>query len=365
MIGNERRVTTRLTFSLVLVTLSAAPVRAQQPVTPAQQADTVASRTHVVRPGDTLWDIAEQYLADPFQWPRVYDLNTGIVQDPHWIYPKQELVLPGSLLRRDLRPDVLGTPWTWEPGREQPDVAVEPEPTVIADVDLREPVIRVGEYLGTPWVADPRALPWAGRVVALADPTTRETKLPTMLRPFDQVHVGRLTQAMGAGDTLQVVRVGRRVEGQERIIEPVALLQVDSVGSEVTIAHVVQMYGPAREDDPVLVVGVMPEIAAGEPTEVETGVEGRLYAMLDEQPLYATTDIGFVAMGAGTVAIGDELEVYLPRRRVNAADVAPSQRVGIVQVVRVDGAGATVRVLAVENAGLEAGLPVRLVRTIQ
>ncbi len=358
MIAYERRGWTRLIVSLVLVILSATPVL-------AQQQDTLQSRTHVVRRGDTLWDLAQEYLANPFDWPRIYDLNTGIVQDPHWIYPNQELVLPGSLLRTDLAPRVLGTPWTWEPARERPDVAAEAEATVIADIDLREPVMRRGEYLGTPWIADTSRLSWAGRIVRIADPAVNRNRLAGMLKPYQQVHLGDMRQATAVGDTLQIVAISRGVDARHHIVEPLGLLRVDSVAREVVVAQVVQLYGDAREGDLVVTVYAVPQFGRGTPTAVENGAEGHLLTMLDEQPLYGTTDIGFVNLGATAVAIGDELEVYLPDRRMGVSGSAPPQRVGVVRVVRVDGGTATVRVLSIENTGLDAGLPVRVIRTIQ
>jgi hypothetical protein len=41
---------------------------------------------HVVRGGDTLWDICWYYFNDPWQWPKVWSYNPQI-SNPHWIYP--------------------------------------------------------------------------------------------------------------------------------------------------------------------------------------------------------------------------------------------------------------------------------------
>lgn len=41
---------------------------------------------HVVRSGDTLWDICTFYFNDPWQWPKVWSYNPQIT-NPHWIYP--------------------------------------------------------------------------------------------------------------------------------------------------------------------------------------------------------------------------------------------------------------------------------------
>jgi LysM repeat protein len=58
---------------------------------------------HVVKKGDTLWDIAKTYLKDPFRWPEVFQRNTDVVENPHWIYPGEVIRIAND----EVRPEVL------------------------------------------------------------------------------------------------------------------------------------------------------------------------------------------------------------------------------------------------------------------
>lgn len=45
-----------------------------------------AGEAHRVVRGDTLWDLSERYLGNPWHWPRVWSYNPEI-ENPHWIFP--------------------------------------------------------------------------------------------------------------------------------------------------------------------------------------------------------------------------------------------------------------------------------------
>lgn len=64
-------------------------------------ADTAAGITpgkgyHIVKKGDTLWGITGENFEDPRNWPQVWSYNPQL-QNPHWIYPGDQLRLAASV----------------------------------------------------------------------------------------------------------------------------------------------------------------------------------------------------------------------------------------------------------------------------
>lgn len=74
--------------TLLLVFTPTPHVRAQE-ATPYGDTDQ-ETYIHVVVKGDTLWDISEDLYANPWVWPKVWQMNRHIT-NPHWIYPGTEL----------------------------------------------------------------------------------------------------------------------------------------------------------------------------------------------------------------------------------------------------------------------------------
>ncbi len=69
----------------------------KRPVVPS------GKRTHVVRPGESLWSIAEEVLQtdEPARiaryWPRIHRANRSVIgADPNVLLPGQVLELPGE-----------------------------------------------------------------------------------------------------------------------------------------------------------------------------------------------------------------------------------------------------------------------------
>src|SRR5258708_1139905 len=51
---------------------------------------------YVIVKGDTLWDLSQKFLNNPWYWPKIWSLNPSI-ENPHWIYPGNRLrIVPGE-----------------------------------------------------------------------------------------------------------------------------------------------------------------------------------------------------------------------------------------------------------------------------
>jgi hypothetical protein len=366
-LSNTLRTILRGSLPAILLAASATTLQAQNPPVAAQQ-----QREHVVRRGDTLWDLARSYLTNAFLWPMIYNANRAIVENPHRIFPGERLVIPPVA---PAQPDApLGQPVTDAP---RPPAPIESFPvappqqqprdtaTVIASIDLRRPIVSMAEFLAAPWVSNTARNEVVGRIIRLVDPSAGADRLPSTLHPNDRVHLGALTASRQPGDTLVVVRFGRSIADRGSIIEPLALLRVDSVTPTVVTARVVLQFGEAKIGDVVLPLGQLPRIGQGSGSPVAAGPRGELMQFLIQEPLHGTTDIGFISLGSDVgVGIGDEFVVYVPPRELDAerAEVLPPTEVGVVRVIKVGQNSATVRVLRVSNAGLTEGLPVRLIR---
>ncbi|MEX1183151.1 MAG: LysM peptidoglycan-binding domain-containing protein [Gemmatimonadota bacterium] len=356
-----------LALSAVRTTIAVAFAVMGATSTYAQDATTQQQREHVVRPGDTLWDLARTYLNDPFQWRLIFEANQGVVEDAHWIFPTERLIIPGLLQARPAT-EPLGLPFTMpvEPAVEV--VTTEPvdPPTVVMEVDLRRPVVPLAEYLAAPWLSTNAEREVSGRIERMADPAAVGDRLAPALHPNDRVHV--TATGARAGDSLLIVRFGRTVGDRGRIVEPLGVLSVESVEGGVATASLARQFGGAKVGDAVMPLAAVPVIRLGEPAPFAGGPEGRLLQFLHDEPLHGTTDVAFISLGreAG-VDIGDEFAAYVVTSSDDdrAAPMPLPTRVAILRVVRVGDRSSTARVMSVSSVALQGGLPIRLVAKVQ
>lgn len=382
------RVLRQPTILLVLAVGAASPLVAQEQTAEAPP----EQRTHVVRRGDTLWDLARQYLSNPFQWPRIFEANRSQIRDPHWIYPDQRFVIPPVMAadavavepvsglagepEAGLRTVALGeeaeAAVARRPGRTlfYPGARLEESTTAAGrEVEVRELAalleVQPGESESAAWLADRRDLGVLGRVVQEIGTRGDRDRLLHSMHPRDLVYVAYEDDGRrpAVGEQVLLVSEGRGAGRWGRVIEPTAVATVRELADEVMIVELSRQFGPVHAGNLAV---PLPQFAGAPAANapVQEGPEGELIDFRDRQPLPAVVDQAFVSLGrADGLEIGDELEAYRPERPSADNSVwLPEERVAVLRVVRVEEESATVRVAGLSQPTLERGLPVRLVR---
>jgi len=112
-------------------------------VSSLSSAQTPEYKDYIVVKGDTLWDISDNELKDPFLWPKVWKENPEI-RNPDLIYPGQKIRIPLYLLQKEIKPVVK-----LEPKPEvKPDVRVELTPIPLPPKPVQKTVKPVAkDYL--------------------------------------------------------------------------------------------------------------------------------------------------------------------------------------------------------------------------
>ncbi|MBK1688300.1 peptidoglycan-binding protein [Rubrivivax gelatinosus] len=121
-----------------------------------------APESHVVKRGDTLWDISSLFLKSPWRWPELWGMNLEQIRNPHLIFPGQVLVL----VKRDGRATLqVGQSLSADPPTERlsPRVRAELlENGAIAAIPLH----LIGPFLNEAVVFETNELELAPRIVA-------------------------------------------------------------------------------------------------------------------------------------------------------------------------------------------------------
>ena len=359
----------------------ALPLQAQEQ---QQQQQTQEGRQrHIVRTGDTLWDLAEFYLTDPFLWPEIYRLNTMVIEDPHWIYPAEELLLPGA---GDIGREV--------PGEGEGEVVVRPpepdeEPGAIP-VEVQEaPTIFVARELSRRTLTYQRAPPpppvavsrydfyRSGILIPLdelgphgevVEPAAARSTVNILGNYLDISRYSRLYVSHPGGEAPQLAdqmllyRVDREIKGYGHVIVPTGLVTVVDVHDDVSTVVVTELYEQVKVSNYAVLAepfDTRPGVVA-EP--VATGPSAELVALMVDQAVPSVEDIIFIDIGRDQgVVEGDEFEIYAPERQTRSGYHLPAEYVATARAIRTTEETTTLRVTAQRHPAIGVGLPVRLI----
>ena len=370
-----------------------------QDTTPvALQGGTTGERTHVVKRGNTLWDIARMYLNDPFQWPEIYRYNRDVVEDPHWIFPGEVLRIPGD--EGDPIVEVADTTAaTAEPDTTErpPERARTDGPTVFTpqgipsrpsarreDVDEEEPQLAAEEDT-IPFVRPGQvaAAPWVDRVGGPRRPgqVYRSRELSGVLKSADrgpfQLFEEVLFEPPGGatvrlGDRYLAYAEGPLIEGLGQLMIPTGILEVVRLperirgpGRDVAgVARIVRLFRYLSEPNRLIPFDPTLALTSGPPRRMlSEGARVAKVRWVVNEPVLPSMQAYVVidASSRDAVRVGDEFVIFEPRRRGQEGEpTLPETPIGVAQVVRSTPYAATAIIVKQQQPAIRPGAHARV-----
>jgi LysM repeat protein len=392
----------------------AAPAAGPAPFVPgaAQQGQLPAS--HTVVTGETLWSIAQLYFSDPLLWPEIYRLNTGVIEDPHWIYPGEVLNLgSGAPVAVAQAPPDTTKPTVTPPGadtvRVQPQAdtvtaVVSPPPDTARVVDTAQAVVeapppppapteayqtiferrrttgeevqavlrayanplyrpvRRGEFYSAGFLTENERLPWGLVLGNTATPAITRFTDRTSATTFDQIALqppGRASYHIG--DSLLIARIDRDINGWGSVVVPVGVARVSELQRRQVLADVIMQFDRIHEGQLAVPLEPFKDPGQVRPTPVDRGLRGQVVAYRDFHELTNPQQILFINRGrVEGVTPGDMFEVYRPASGLPGT--SSEEVMMVIEIVHTRARSASGLVLNIIHPGVQPGMPVRLVR---
>jgi hypothetical protein len=363
----------------------------------AQQAP--APATHVVQRGETLWSLAQQFLGDPLLWPEIYRVNTTTIEDPHWIFPGEELRIGAAQQASAAEPEKPSEgaapagrgDITVAPSAADTEAAPTPQgavvnpatgPTIFGSqgrarigtgtLQLREQrayrAVREGEYYSAGFVLDAGEQLNSGRLlgnIATSSISRLATTTTTML-------YGTASVEPPPGDTLKpgslllAYDMPRTVANYGSVVRPTGLLKVTSAGApgERVMAQVVAVYQTIDGGQGVIRATTFrsPRGARAVLLPADSGVQGEVIGLLNPHEVANAQDQLFINRGsADGVHLGDLFQVS--RTTSAQSEVgAIVQKQAQVLIVNVRSHTATGLIIQMDRPDIRPGSAVRQVR---
>ena len=348
-------------------------------------ADTTKEVKHVVKKGDTLWDLAQTYLKNPFRWPEIFRRNTDIVKDPHWIYPGEVIriwgteVKPEALARADSSGEVVShvvirpAP---PPPQQQPvappqgDLTVFSSPIARAAAAAQADVIgrskaggvRPGEIEAAPYAERDGGPREAGRLVSSVDrPGIKTSIVQSRYQLNDDLYFD-LPRGLvpRVGDSYMSYILGPDLGDFGQVVIPTGILRIETLPQgQRAVGRIVKQFGEVKLEQRVIPAPDIP-IANGPLSPVIGGTRGKIIYVHEEPVL---TSIGHYVMispnAKSGIHVGDEI-TFIDDSKGDQSGPAPSVVAAVGQVVRVTPYASTVIIVRHIQPTIREGMTVRV-----
>jgi LysM repeat protein len=357
------------TASSAIATTAEAQENKPRPTLTQVAAPAPGEVVHIVKKGDTLWDIAKAYLKDPFRWPEIFQRNTDVVENPHWIYPGEAIRISAS----EVKPEVLARiNTTAAPSYER--TVFSTLPGTISDRlqssgevlgRVRPGAVRLGEVDAAPFVDREGGPKGTGRLSAAYDrpgiqSPAREMRFHLRDAVFVELPEGRQPRA---GDRYLAFTFGPLLAEGEQVMLPTAIVQVESFAAgEPTVARIIRQFGEIALDQPL--IPFMPAVASASASlsPVLNGTSGEV-VWVNGDPVLPSIQSYVILRVKGAASLGDQFTLIDDKD--DPTHPAPPVPAAVAQVVRVTPFAVTAIVLDHDQPTIKAGMPVRLTARMQ
>jgi hypothetical protein len=347
--------------------------------------DTTQEVKHVVKKGDTLWDLAQFYLKNPFRWPEIFRRNTDVVENPHWIYPGEVIriwgseVKPEALARADSAGEVVShvitrpvAPVQQEASGGRSDLTVFSSPMSREAAALQRDVIgrsrgggvRRGEIEAAPY-ADRHGGPRdTGKLIASVDrPGIHTSITQSRYQLNDELYIDLPRGAVARlGDTYMSYVLGPDLGGSfGQVVVPTGIVRVVNITpNQRTVGRIVKQFGEVRLDQGLLPAPDIPA-PSGTLSPVVGGARGEVIYIHEEPVLPSIGHYVLISTTAKDgIQVGDEI-TFVDNSTGRADEMpAPPVIAAMGQIVRVTPYAATVILVRQAQPTLRDGMPARL-----